>query len=59
MCCFICDSWENNQLSSKEAFILIGNSLKSIGDIDSEESNHLIELCDRIVDSLDKYKNIH
>jgi hypothetical protein len=54
MCCFICQDWENNQLSSDKAFILIGDSLKSVKD--KNDRDHLMELCDKIVDSLGNYE---
>ena len=53
--CHICDDWESNQLNSSKAFILIGNSLKLLTkNQDKKERDHLMELCDKIVDSLDK-----
>jgi hypothetical protein len=57
--CFICDSWNSNELSSAKAFQLIGDSLKSLSPKDIEERDHLMELCEKIVDSLDKYKDLH
>ena len=55
--CFICDDWDNNQISSEKAFKLIGESLKVVED--EKDRDHLMDLCDKIVDSLDKYKEIH
>lgn len=52
--CMLCEAWENNQLSSEKAFKLIGESLKLVEN--EKERDHLMELCDRIVDSVDKYK---
>jgi hypothetical protein len=50
----LCDSWESNQLSSDKAFKLIGDSLKSVKD--KKDRDHLMELCDKIVDSLGQYE---
>lgn len=50
MCCMICDDWQSNQLESGKAFRLIGDSLKLVKD--KKERDHLMELCDKIVDSL-------
>lgn len=55
--CFICDDWEKNRLSSEKAFKLIGDSLKMVEN--EEDRDHLMELCDQIVDSLDKYNKLH
>jgi hypothetical protein len=50
--CDICYIWETNQLSSDKAFKIIGDSLKLVKD--EEDRDHLMDLCDRIVDSVDK-----
>jgi hypothetical protein len=55
--CHICYDWENNQLSSDKAFQLIGQSLKVVEN--EEDRDHLMELCDKIVDSLDRYAKLH
>lgn len=55
--CLLCDDWNSNQLSSEKAFKLIGQSLQIVEN--EEDRDHLMELCDRIVDSLDKYSKLH
>lgn len=55
--CRLCDDWDSNQLSSEKAFQLIGQSLKLV--TDEHDRDHLMDLCDKIVDSLDKYAKLH
>jgi len=55
--CDICNNWESNKLSSDKAFKLISDCLKLAEN--EQERDHLMELCDKIVDSLDKYKELH
>lgn len=55
--CQLCDDWEKNLMPSDKAFQLIGQSLKMVDN--EEDRDHLMELCDRIVDSLDKYSKLH
>lgn len=55
--CQICSDWEDNQLSSDKAFQLIGQSLKLVKD--RKGIDHLMDLCDKIVDSIDKKDELH
>lgn len=55
--CQICEDWEKKEIASDKAFQLIGQSLKLVKT--EKERDHLMELCDKIVDSLDKYQKLH
>lgn len=55
--CMICSAWENNEIDARQAFRMIGDSLKLVKDRDN--TDHLMELCDRVIDSVDRPKVIH